>query len=273
MAKTQKGYIELSDGKIYYEVAGEGETLVLCHAGFVDSGMWDGQWGAFAQQYRVIRYDMRGYGKSSVLDAPVSRREELGVVLDHLKVEKAHLLGCSMGGEVVIDYTLEHPEQVTALIAVSAVPNGFEMQGEPPAELMEMIQAAQQGDLEKVRDLQIRLWVDGPSRKPEQVDRMVRERAAGMNKITVENGTFMKADMQPLNPLNPPAAGRLGSINIPTLVIAGALDNTEIVRATNVMQKSITGAQKVIMANTAHVPNMEKPNEFNMAVLDFLSKV
>lgn len=273
MTATKTGFIEVDGGKLYYEEAGEGETLVLAHAGFVDSGMWDGQWGAFAEKYHVVRFDMRGYGRSSLADKPISRRGEFGAVLDHLKVEKAHLLGCSMSGATVIDYTLEHPERVLSLIALSAVPNGFEMQGEPPAELMQMMQAAQKGDLEKVNDLQIRIWVDGPSRKPEQVDRVVRERAAGMNKIAVENGTFMKADMEPLDPLTPPAAGRLDSINLPTLIIAGALDNSEIVRATGVMEQEIKGAKKVIMADVAHVPNMEKPNEFNQIVLDFLAGV
>ncbi len=273
MTATKTGYIEVDDGKIYYEEAGEGETLLLGHAGFVDSGMWDGQWGAFAEQYHVIRYDMRGFGKSSVAEKPLSRRAELGAVLDHLKVEKAHLLGCSMSGTTVIDYTLEHPERVMSLIAVSANPSGFEMQGEPPPEFMQMIQAAQKGDLETVNELQIRLWIDGSSRKPKQVDRMVRERAMGMNKIAVENGTFMKADMQANDMLTPPAIDRLDSIKVPTLLIAGALDNSELVRAADVMQKGIKGAQKVIMADTTHVPNMEKPNEFNQIVLDFLSKV
>jgi 2-hydroxy-6-oxonona-2,4-dienedioate hydrolase len=215
--KTETGTVELKDGKIYYEVAGEGETLVLSHAGFVDSGMWDDQWQVFTEKYRVIRYDMRGYGKSSMLDAPVVRRDDLHKLLDHLKVENAHLLGCSMGGEIVIDYTLEHSERVLSLIAVSAVPSGFQMQGKPPDELMQMMEAAQKGDLKRESELQIRVWVDGPFRQPDQVDADVRNRAAKMNKIPVENSTFMKADAQPLKPLNPPAAGRLSSIKVPVL--------------------------------------------------------
>ncbi len=269
--KTETGIVDLKDGKIYYEMAGEGETLVLSHAGFVDSGMWDDQWKPFAEQYRVIRYDMRGYGKSSNLDTPIVRRDDLYKLLDQLKVEKTHLLGCSMGGEIVIDYTLEHPERVVSLIAVSAVPSGFQMQGKPPEELMQMMEAAQKGDLKRESELQIRVWVDGPHRRADQVNGDVRKHAARMNRIPVENGTFMKADMQPLKPLDPPAARRLGSINVPTLVIAGALDNSEIVRAADVMQAAIPHAKKVIISDAAHVPNMEKPAEFNKAVLGFLA--
>ncbi|MCA0458152.1 MAG: alpha/beta hydrolase [Chloroflexi bacterium] len=272
MAQSKSGYIELDGDKIYYEEAGEGETLLLGHAGFVDSGMWDGQWGAFAERYHVVRFDMRGFGKSSAIDRAVSRREEITAVLDHLKVEKAHLLGCSMSGTTVIDYTLEHPERVTSLTAVSADPSGFEMQGEPPPEFAQMMEAVQKGDLKTVNELQVHLWVDGGFRKPEQIDRMVRERALGMNKIAVENGTFMKADMQPpVDALTPPAIGRLGEIKVPTLVIAGALDNAEVVRGAKVTAEKINGARFVMIDGTAHVPNMEKPQEFNTLVLDFLA--
>ena len=268
--KTETGYVELKDGKIYYEVAGEGEPLLLSHAGFVDSGMWDDQWKPFAEKYRVIRYDMRGYGKSSKLDVPVVRRDDLDKLLDHLKVEEAHLLGCSMGGEIVIDYTLEHPERVLSLIPVSAVPSGFQMRGKPPDELMQMMDAAQKGDLKRESELQIRVWVDGPFRQPDQVNAEVRKHAAKMNKIPVENATFIKADSQPLNPLNPPAVQQLDTIKVPTLIIAGALDNPEILRAVDVMQAAISNAMQVVITEAAHVPNMEKPAEFNKAVLDFL---
>ncbi len=271
--KTETGYVELKDGKIYYELAGEGETLVLSHAGFVDSGEWDYQWQAFAEKYRVIRYDMRGFGKSSKLEAPIVRRDDLLKLFDHFKIEKAHLLGCSMSGEIIIDFTLEYPERVLSLIAVSAAPGGFQMQGEPPKELMQMIEAAQKGDLEGESELQMRVWIDGPFRQPDQVDAAVRKHAAKMNKIPIENPTYIKADSQPLNPLNPPAVQQLDTIKVPVLIIAGALDNSEIVRAADVMEKEIPNAQKLIIDDTAHMPNMEKPAEFNKAVLDFLKTV
>jgi pimeloyl-ACP methyl ester carboxylesterase len=267
------GYVDINGEKLYYEEAGEGEALVLVHAGFVDSGMWDAQWEAFAQRYRVIRFDMRGYGKSDTVKAPVSRRDDLYRLLKHLKVERAHLLGCSMGGEQVLDLALEHPELAKSLVLVSAVPSGFEMQGPPPPLVLEMMEAAQSGDTAKTSELQIRIWVDGPSRQPEQVDAAVRQRAAEMNRIPVERGTWAKADMQPLNPLDPPAVGRLSEVNVPTLVIAGAFDDPEILRAADVLAAEIPNAQQVIIPDGAHVPNMEQPELFNRAVLDFLTGV
>src|SRR5262249_49811700 len=150
----------------------------------------DAQWDEFAKRYQVIRYDMRGYGKSSAATAPISRRDDLYRLLKHLSISRAHLIGCSMGGTVTIDFALDHPEMVLSLIPVSADPSGFEMQGPPPVDLLEMIEATKQGDLERASELQIRLWVDGSFRQPNQVDSAVRQRAAEMNKIPVQNNTW-----------------------------------------------------------------------------------
>jgi len=268
---TLTGFVESGDGKLYYETAGRGSALVLSHAGFVDCRMWDDQWDAFAQRYRVIRYDLRGMGRSDPAHGPLCRRADLLRLLDHLDVERAILVGCSMSGEIMIDFALEHPDRVAALIPVSAVPSGFALRGEPPAELMEMIGAMKQGDLARAAALQIRLWVDGPFRQADQVDPQVRQRAAEMNWITVQNATWAIADAQPLDPLDPPAAQRLGAIHVPTLVLAGALDNPEILRAADVMAAEIRGAQHAILPNAAHVPNMEQPAAFNRLVLEFLN--
>src|SRR5215831_5187749 len=116
MTYGTSGYFDLGDDKLYYEVAGEGEPLVLSHAGFVDCRMWDEQWDAFTQCYRVVRFDMRGFGRSDRAEAPVARRDDLYRLLKHLGIARAILLGCSMSGEIVLDIALEHPEMVSALV-------------------------------------------------------------------------------------------------------------------------------------------------------------
>ena len=270
MTQTSSGYINVGDGEVYYETAGEGAPLVLSHAGFVDSRMWNDQWSDFAQQQRVIRFDMRGFGKSALGATPLERRRDLDRLLQQLDVPRAALLGCSLSGEVILDFALEHPGRVTALILVSAVPGGFEMQGEPPAQLFAMMDAIEQGDLARASELQNRIWVDGPFRQPEQVNPRVRQRAAEMNRIALANGTWNKADAQPANPLNPPAMRRLAEIRIPTLIVAGGLDHPEVLRAAELMAALIPDAEKVITSDCAHLPNMEQPAEFNRVVLDFL---
>lgn len=272
MVQETNGYADLGDGKLHFEQIGEGEPLVLIHAGITDSRMWDGQWAAFARDYRVIRFDMRGFGKSDRMEAPRNRRDDLYRLLQHLEIERAALVGCSLGGEIILDFALEHPRKVSALVAVSTVPSGFELQGEPPPYLLEMIAAAQQGDLALASELQNRIWVDGPFREPEQVDSRVRERVAEMSLLALANRT-MQVDMAPpANPLVPPAMHRLKEIAAPTLIVAGRLDHPEILRAAAAMASDIPEAQTVILPDAAHLPNMEQPEAFNETVLAFLGK-
>jgi 2-hydroxy-6-oxonona-2,4-dienedioate hydrolase len=270
METTTREYLRINDANIYYEAAGQGETMLFGHAGFVDSRMWDEQFAFFAQYYRVIRFDMSGFGKSDAATGPVNRREELCQLMQQLDIEKAVLVGCSLSGEAIIDFTIEHPEMVSALVAVSSVPGGFEMQGEPPPDLLEMISALQQNDLQRASELQLRLWVDGPFRQPEQVDEQVRRQAAEMNRIPVTNNTWFTADLQALNPLAPPAVNRLNEIRVPTLIIAGEQDHPEILRAAAFLEESILHSRKVILPASGHVTNMEQPEAFNQAVLEFL---
>ncbi len=127
MTQTTTGYVEIDGGIVYYEVAGEGMPLALLHTGFADSRMWHGQWPDFSRHYTAIRFDMRGFGRSDRATQPISRRQELRRVLDHLGVDRAILVGCSLGGETILDFALEHPDRVSGLVVVSAVPGAFSL--------------------------------------------------------------------------------------------------------------------------------------------------
>lgn len=269
MVQTTTGRVEIAGGGLYYEVSGAGETVVLCHAGFVDSRMWDTQWEVLRQRYRVIRFDMRGFGRSDALAGPVVRRRELAALLDHLGVERAALVGCSLGGETVLDLALEEPTRVSALVIVSAVPDGFQMQGEPPAELLAMFGAIAQGDLEAAAEWQNRLWVDGPFRTPAQVSPEVRAQVTHMSHIALTNQTWSQS-FPPAEPLEPPAAPRLPALHVPALVVSGALDHPEVRRAADFMTAHIPGARQLVLDHSAHLPNMEQPAAFNAALLAFL---
>ena len=273
LMNTQTNTITIADGQIHYEVIGQGTPLIFCHAGFVDSQMWNPQIDAFSQDYQVIRYDLRGYGQSSPATQPISRRHELLAVMEHLDIDKAILVGCSISGTTVLDFALDYPEKVIALITVAATPSGFELQGEPPAHIYEMFGALQQGDFETASELQTRIWFDGMTRSPEQVDAELRQQVKAMNLNAVQRNTFLIADSQPLNPLDPPAITRLSEIHVPTLVIAGALDHPEIMRSATVMTDAIPNATTHILDDSAHLPNMEQADDFNRFMCDFLQQV
>jgi len=265
-----RGNVDLGDGKIYYEVAGAGETLVLSHAAFLDSRMFDALMPTLTQKFRVVRYDMRGFGQSSPATQPVCRRDDLRRLLGHLEIGRAHMVGCSMGGEIMLDLAIEQPELVASVTTVCSTPSGFEMVGESPRYIMEMVAAAQAGDLDTMNELQIRIWLDGMYREPNEVDADLRAKALAMNRIPVAQSTFFIADTQPANPLIPAAQSRLSEVACPVLAIVGNLDHPELLRATDDIARGVQNGRKIIMEGTAHVPSYEQPEAFMQILLDFL---
>lgn len=268
---SQTGIAEVNGAKLYYEVAGDGHPLVLVHAGIADSRMWDDQFSLFTQRYRVIRYDLRGFGKSEVPPGPYALWDDLHGLLDFLGIQKAYLIGCSMGGGLAIDFTLEHPDMVDALIPVCAGLSGFEP-SDTDSELAywEQLEAADKaGDSARVNEMEVHLWVDGLGRTPEQVNPTIRERVWEMNGLALAREA--EANLAQPQRLDPPAVGRLSEIHVPTLVIIGDQDLSATRQTADKLASDIPGARKVVIHDTAHVPNMEKSDEFNRLVLDFLS--
>ena len=267
------GYAEVNGTKLYYEVAGEGHPLTLIHGGLVDRQLWDDQFDAFAQHYRVIRYDIRGFGNSSVpTNGDFTMVDDLYHLLEFLSVEKTYLMGLSLGGSISIDFTLAHPEMVDALITVGAGVSGFEWaDNEEANKIGEIIDAAiKAGDFQKVIEIENRIWVDGPNRTPDQVDPQVRARISEMN---LHNYSLQTEDTPSPRPQEQPALPRLADIHVPTLVIIGDEDVVQIQELANTLATSIPGAKKAVIHNTAHHPNMEQPEQFNRIVLDFLASI
>lgn len=264
--ETQAGYAEVAGARFYYEMAGEGAPLVLVHAGITDGRMWDEQFFAFAEHYRVVRYDRRGFGRTEMTPGPFSHHRDLYELLKFLSIEEAFLLGCSQGGKTVLDLALEHAEMVRALVLVASAVSGFVFAGELPAQSAELEEADERGDVARVNELELQIWVDGPHRTPSEVDSRLRERVREMNLIALSASSGLSSEKA----LEPVAAGRLEEISVPTLVIIGDLDTPKTVAAAEVLAEKIYGAQKVVIQGTAHLPNMERPEEFNRQVLAFL---
>lgn len=130
------GRVSVEGGTLYFDVRGSGTPVVLLHAGDLDLTMWDPQVGPLAHSYRVIRYDARGHGRSTAPREPYSTVEDLRVLLDHLGVERAHLVGISMGAGVALNFAVAYPDRVSklALVSTSGPPPGAPVPpGAPPA--------------------------------------------------------------------------------------------------------------------------------------------
>lgn len=265
LKRFESGALAVNGAEFYYEAAGEGEPLVLVHAGIADHRMWDDQFEEFARHYRVIRYDRRGFGRTPMVAGEFSHHDDLAGVLRALGVERAHLVGCSQGGKTVIDFTLPHPEAAGALVLVGSALSGFEFHGEEPAQAAAIEEAAARGDVDGVNELELQIWVDGPREPPGRVGPKIRELVRAMNKVALS-----APEIGIERPLNPPAAARLGEIRAPALVIIGDLDTYHVLATADHLANQIPGAKKATLVGTAHLPNMERPGDFNSLVLAFL---
>src|SRR3970040_2245218 len=125
------GTLDVPGGTLYWESTGRGPALVLAHAGIADHGMWDDDVPSFAGGPRVVTYHCRGFGRSRTDAVDYSNRADLAALLDHLGIERAALLGCSRGGQIALDFTLERPERVSALVLVACGPGGMGHQTTP----------------------------------------------------------------------------------------------------------------------------------------------
>lgn len=264
------GFLDVNDARLYYEIAGAGEPLVLLHAGVAHLRMWDDQVPAFAERYRVIRFDQRGYGRSLARPGQQwATHEDLRGVMDALGVERAALLGCSMGGQAIVDFALAYPSRARALIPVCPALSGYTLDSEQIKRVGQEIEAAlARGDVEGAAEIGARMWIDGPTRATERVNPAMRARARAW---LVE--LLSQPEETASTPIEPPAIGRLGEIAAPTLVILGENDYDDIQRICHLLAAGIPGARLEIIPDAAHVPNMDHPEQFNRVVLAFLADV
>lgn len=262
--RRARGVAEVNGAGIYYELAGEGRPLVLLHAGICDGRMWDGQFDALAATRRVLRYDRRGFGRTTQGAEAFSHVEDLAGLLNHFDLGRVTLVGCSQGAKIALDFALTRAAQVGSLVLVAPSVSGHAYSAAPPPQYEEIERAEAAGDVERVNELELQIWVDGPRRSPEEVDRGVRELVREMNHAALTSSAGEQL------PPAVSAAGRLDEVRVPTLIVVGDLDTPQTLEAAGVLARGVRGARLEVMEGTAHLPNMERPEEFNRLVTEFL---
>jgi pimeloyl-ACP methyl ester carboxylesterase len=199
-------------------------------------------------------------------DGAYSDAEDLYKLLRHLNIERAHHVGLSRGAAVALELTLTHPELVSALVLASPGVSTGKRSEELQAQFTKIDALFETGDLAQAVELEVRLWVDGPHRQPDQVDTAIRELVREMDtnifKLDNPNAKMLQ--------LEPPIPARLNEINVPPFVIVGDGDVSDIVRNARDLSAGIANAKLVTMPGLAHMLNMEQPEDFNRLVLDFL---
>ncbi len=264
---VKSGWIDVGTAKFYYEEQGQGMPVVLIHGGGLDMRSWDDQFAVLAERYRVIRYDARHHGKSQSQPGAYSHHEDLARLLDALGISKAVVMGLSMGGYVAVDFALAHPDRVLGIVPVSPGLTGYDFKDKEILENEKKATAAK--TLEETIEYIMHSWTDGPRRLPSQVDPAFREKARRMYTETIRNWTSGSREER----LSPAAIGRLAEIRVPALVIVADLDMPGILEIGGLIETKVPGAKKIIIQGAAHLVNMEKPAEFNKAVLAFLASL
>ena len=268
--QIETGYADVNKTRLYYEISGAGDAIVLIHGNFGDNRHWDEQFKALAKNHKVIRYDVRGYGKSSlpVEGESYSHHDDLKALLEHLGISKAHVCGLSMGSGIAVDFVLAYPEMSSSLIAVG--PWAFGYDSPAAGELWEIFEKIRSIIKESGTKAAADYWSDSPLWKSTFKDPQALER---FREISYDYSFWNFSNQDPVIFVDPPAAQQLDKLSLPTLIITAEYDVEACKEIANFMEQKIPNAKKIVIAGAGHCMNMEKPVEFNTAVLDFLSQL
>jgi len=252
-------------GWLQYAVAGDGDPVVFIHGFGLDFGMWDPQWQPFSARYRAIRYDLRGYGGSSLPDGPYSHVDDLLALIDRLDARPVHLVGLSLGGRVALRMAAQEPESVRSLTLADAAMDGHLWSGEWLQRWRKMTDAAKQGDLRAAKQLWQEHTLFKPARRRPEVAlalKLMIDRYSGWHLGHPDPG--ISPDL--------PVAKTLPRISIPTLVLVGDPDLPDFQGIAQRLAKEMPGATLRIIAGSGHMSNMEAPQVFNELVLEHLQR-
>ena len=257
------GIAETGGTKLYYEINGEGFPLVLVNGSSLDLRMWDEQIEDFSAHFQVIRYDLRGIGKSATPKEEFSHSEDIHQLLKFLNIEKTYIAALSFGGAFAIDFAAEHPEMVAALVVASAATSDLR------DDYIEGLDALSAITKEKDVSAAIEQLLDNPSfivPKNESAISKTRE-------ILFDNARIFETDFPLIRLWHPPQFSfekTISKITAPTLIVVGSEDAPIIHEIADNLAENLFNAEKIVIEKAGHLVNLEKPMEFNRAVIDFL---
>jgi 3-oxoadipate enol-lactonase len=264
-AKISSGYIDVDDGKLFYEQAGSGEWMVMLHDGILHRETWNDQFPEFAKYYKVVRYDRRGFGKTALPTKPFSNVDDLDQVFKQLGIDKAILVGMSAGGGLAIDFAVTYPEKVSALVLVGAVVSGLDNTMHMYTRGGNLSLATYQND-----SLFKEYFIN---QDPYEIYSGNTEAREKLRKLVEANPYALDKTLNRLaRPLDKPALGRLNTITAPTLIIDGEYDVPDCQAHAGAIDAGIPDSYRVIINKAGHLVPLEKPDEFNELALRFLNE-
>lgn len=267
----QERLITTGQANLAVYVAGHGPPVIFLHANVCDSRMWLDQMMAVGACAKAVAYDRRGFGKTAAAEENFSSVADLMAVIEAVTDDRPPVIvGCSQGGKIALDATLQHPARIGGLVLIAPSVGGAPEPVYPPEirEILARQKAAEaQGDLDEVNAVKARLWLDGPLGSEGRVGGEARHLFLDMNGIALRSppiGTNLDTD---------PAFDRLKEVRSPTLVIWGDLDFPHIQDRCRHIVTKIPGALAHEIAGAAHLPSLEQPEIITAQVILFMQRL
>lgn len=240
------------------DTGGPGRPVVLLHPGIADSTIWDAVLPALAAQYRVIRYDVQGYGRSPDATTEYVLLDNLVAVLDHFELPRVALVGCSMGGGTAVDLALADPGRVAAMVLLCPGISGYPWPDEPELEA-ELDALAEAGDVDGLAEVGLRMWVGAGA------DEAARALMRGAVRAWLNEEEYQRA--------GPPAFDRLDEVAVPTVIVVGDLDRAALIDSNEEAARRIPGARLVRVPGGDHLLALRHPGLVSDTVLGHLAAI
>ncbi|HEY2888562.1 MAG TPA: alpha/beta hydrolase [Candidatus Limnocylindrales bacterium] len=255
--------------------AAAARPVVLVHAGICDRRMWNPQISALTAGRRVVRLDLRGFGASDRKPASsLSHHLEVAALLDELEIKGAHLVGVSMSAGVVAEVAVARPGLVGSLLLVA--PSGS-LRTEVTADIEAFWEAEEEAladeDLDGAVEANLETWVDGPGQPSDRVPAAVRSFVGQMQMKAFENVDGWDDEDLDDQGLEPPIGTRAAEIAVPTRILVGDLDVAAVGRTAVRLAGEIPGASLVHLPDVAHLPSLERPDDFSRFALEWFAEV
>lgn len=262
-----KGFATLNNVEMYYEVEGEGESLLLIHGIDSDSRMWEPQFQTFSKYFKTIRFDLRGFGNTTMPVGEFQILDDIHDLLQVLGINSAHILGYSYGGTVAPSFAIKYPHMVKSLLLA-----GAGMVGHQWSELLNnyfkrFLETYKEKNFDGMMSLLKWKSVYGPYRDEtgnEDICKLI-------DLMFLHALSIVPREGKPLPTGD--TRGQLHTINVPTLILVGDLDFDDYHQIADYYHKEIPNSIKQFIPNAAHFMNIENPNTFNKAVIDFLNRL
>jgi 3-oxoadipate enol-lactonase len=250
---------EVNGARLWYDEAGSGPAVLLLHGGLGDSELWEPVVPFLAERFRTIRTDLRFFGRSTGPAAPWSWHDDVIGVLDELGVERAALVGLSLGGRIAIDVALDRPERLWALGLVAPGLSGHDGRAYTAEQEARIEEALAAGEVEAALEIDLEPWA------PLGVDDRIRRLGHA-----TPDANPLPAGVEPRAPAGAPAKERLSELAVPTLVVTASHDPAGFREVGPLIASEAPNARHVEL-DSDHFMTLREPELLARALLDFLA--